>query len=468
MTTITAAGGGTTRTQFAHDPVGTLRRTIDPCAPGGGWSPTIHLIAPPSSAIAEPSATAEPSAAVSFPRLTGVAYAGAPVQLFVDSDRLETVIFDFSGMQLIPFGGQIPLLFNHYGGPVGFISDAYITTDGLTIDATLLTSDEAGEQGKRAKEIVAFSRMGYHWQLSVGFKYDSEALERVSAGSSAEVNGRTVNGPIVIARKTRVLEVSIVELGADPDTSTAILKQQSAQAGRHAPHGERTMFGRLAKTSPDVTPADEATDATPPAGNGSTEMISISDISADWLREHMPKIVTELVGETAEEAGAAAAEAVKEVVADAAGVEVPSESNDAPSEAPVSGTVELAASIAQLRAIDGIDADAIVAALSGQMTIKQATEMVALLTSRAAQSIAGAQQSDRTAELAAQSAGSPPVPASANLSGKPRLKLSGTDPAADWRDNKAALAQAGFTERSWLGHANACRRIGLDYTKDAV
>lgn len=61
---------------------------------------------------------------------------------------------------------------------------------------------------------------GFEWQMSIGATpLRTEFLE---AGKEAEVNGRTVVGPIDISRETELGEVSFVPLGADGNTSATV------------------------------------------------------------------------------------------------------------------------------------------------------------------------------------------------------------------------------------------------------
>jgi hypothetical protein len=59
--------------------------------------------------------------------------------------------------------------------------------------------------------------------MSVGAYNASE--EFVAAGRNIEVNGRQFSGPVSVLRNAHIREVSIVALGADPETSAKLFTQ---------------------------------------------------------------------------------------------------------------------------------------------------------------------------------------------------------------------------------------------------
>lgn len=91
-----------------------------------------------------------------------------------------------------------------------------ISNDGRQVVVAGLASGT----GPAAKEVLSTNDNGFPWQASVGVK--PLAKEFVPAGRTATANGRTFQGPLIIARKSRFQEVSFVVLGADDDTSARI------------------------------------------------------------------------------------------------------------------------------------------------------------------------------------------------------------------------------------------------------
>ncbi|MCA9181537.1 MAG: hypothetical protein KDA51_08785, partial [Planctomycetales bacterium] len=75
--------------------------------------------------------------------------------------------------------------------------------------------------GPAASEVVANSKLGYPWQASVE-ALPTVPLEEVKAGKSVHVNGRTIQGPVLVARKSRLYGVAFLARGADETTSVSI------------------------------------------------------------------------------------------------------------------------------------------------------------------------------------------------------------------------------------------------------
>lgn len=75
--------------------------------------------------------------------------------------------------------------------------------------------------GDAAREVVDNAARDYPWQASVE-AIPTTALEEVKAGQSVSVNGRTIVGPALIARKSRLYGVAFLARGADETTSVSI------------------------------------------------------------------------------------------------------------------------------------------------------------------------------------------------------------------------------------------------------
>jgi hypothetical protein len=74
--------------------------------------------------------------------------------------------------------------------------------------------------GQSASEVMALAKNGFPWQASIGASVLQ--TEFVDPGQSVKVNGRNFQGPLVVARKTVLKEVSFVPLGADDNTTASI------------------------------------------------------------------------------------------------------------------------------------------------------------------------------------------------------------------------------------------------------
>ena len=75
--------------------------------------------------------------------------------------------------------------------------------------------------GAAAAEVVANAKHGYPWQASVE-AVPLTPLEKIEAGKSVTVNGQRIDGPVLIARKSRLYGVAFLARGADSTTSVKI------------------------------------------------------------------------------------------------------------------------------------------------------------------------------------------------------------------------------------------------------
>jgi hypothetical protein len=143
------------------------------------------------------------------PRFTGTAYSGAAMR---PSGFYSPVVVDLAGMTIA--GGSRPILRDH--DPAQVVGH----TDSITVARAIRVAGLISGTGEAAAEIVATARNGFPWRLSIGASI--ERLIAVDDGETAEVNGRKVKGPVLIARKTTLREISFVVLGADDKTSAKI------------------------------------------------------------------------------------------------------------------------------------------------------------------------------------------------------------------------------------------------------
>jgi len=75
--------------------------------------------------------------------------------------------------------------------------------------------------GDAARQVVELADNRFPWQASIGAAVDVQP-EYVAAGSTVRVNGRSFAGPVYVARKTTLREVSFVALGADDHASATV------------------------------------------------------------------------------------------------------------------------------------------------------------------------------------------------------------------------------------------------------
>ena len=155
-------------------------------------------------------ADGQPSAGEALPKFSMVAYTGDAMR--VDGWR-NPVVVDLEGLA-IP-SQRRPIRFGHsmHAG-VGH-TERIAVENGKLIAEGLVSRDTPA-----AKEIVVSGKRGFPWQASIGTVVHE--VEHVKAGKYAQVNGRRFEGPVYVARKTTLGEISFVDLGADGNTTASI------------------------------------------------------------------------------------------------------------------------------------------------------------------------------------------------------------------------------------------------------
>ena len=105
--------------------------------------------------------------------------------------------------------------------------------DKVTIDqAGIRVAGVVSGTGAHVKEIIESAKNGFEWESSIG----AEIVRRefVQAGTSVAVNGRSFQGPLIVARETVIVEASFTAIGAAEDSSAKIAAGQGT-------HGVFTM-----------------------------------------------------------------------------------------------------------------------------------------------------------------------------------------------------------------------------------
>ena len=139
-------------------------------------------------------------------RFSMTAYTGGAVQL---AGWRYPVVVDLAGMR-VPKKPR-PILKDHNACQiVGHTDEIAVTERGLEVSGVVSGA------GSAAQEIVATSENGFPWQASIGAS--AEKVVFINEGRTASANGREFNGPVYIARKSVLGEVSFVALGADDET----------------------------------------------------------------------------------------------------------------------------------------------------------------------------------------------------------------------------------------------------------
>jgi hypothetical protein len=98
------------------------------------------------------------------------------------------------------------------------------TDDIMVGDSRLEVAGVISGVGNTAQEVIATSENGFPWQASLGANADKVVF--IPEGKTATANSREFKGPVYIARKSTLGEVSFVALGADDDTEARIAAGQ--------------------------------------------------------------------------------------------------------------------------------------------------------------------------------------------------------------------------------------------------
>lgn len=163
------------------------------------------------------------------PRFRMVAYTGAPMRfphltphpVFVDLDGIRAA------------SDPVPIFREH--DPQQRVGHGSIRVEAGELIAEGLMSGA----GKAAEETRAEAKRGFPFQASIGARI--VRAEFVRKGKRATVNGRSVTGPVLIARVAEVFEVSWVSIGRDSATSSRLAAM--ARKGRTMKDFEKWLEG---------------------------------------------------------------------------------------------------------------------------------------------------------------------------------------------------------------------------------
>lgn len=156
-----------------------------------------------------------------LPRFDLVAYTGGVIKPY---GWWDGVIVDLAGLEIQ--SQQLPIRYGHraeWASGVGHTESVSVANGQLTASGVISRDTLA------AKEVVKAAQNGFPWQASIGA--DPLEVEFLREGVTTTINGQKVTGPLDIVRRARLYEISIVDLGADPDTEVTIAAQRGATQG---------------------------------------------------------------------------------------------------------------------------------------------------------------------------------------------------------------------------------------------
>ena len=142
------------------------------------------------------------------PKVMGLAYSGGKMNL---PGWKFPVVVDLAGMEL---PDSVPLLANHQNktaARVGMVTAA-VKDNALEIDGQIISESED------AKNIVAQSKAGADWQLSIG----ADVIEAELVKDKRTVNGQKFEGPFYHVKQSVLREISVIPCGADAKTTMKV------------------------------------------------------------------------------------------------------------------------------------------------------------------------------------------------------------------------------------------------------
>ncbi|MGV3483359.1 MAG: hypothetical protein ACO1RT_02945 [Planctomycetaceae bacterium] len=176
---------------------------------------TLRIVCDDSTSIALQAAESQDEGKPSLRKFSMTAYTGGAMRL---GGWQHPVVVDLAGMRVTR--KSRPILKDHdRGAIVGHTDDISIN------DSKLAVAGVISGVGATAQEVIATSENGFPWQASLGASADKVVF--IPEGKTAQANGREFSGPVYIARKSTLGEVSFVALGADDDTEARVAAGRS-------------------------------------------------------------------------------------------------------------------------------------------------------------------------------------------------------------------------------------------------
>lgn len=158
------------------------------------------------------------------------------------------LVIDLSGVAM---KAQLPVLLDHMTScRVGFTKSTKVEDGAIVAEGQMLDP----ERNEYCREVLVDADAGFPWQCSVGF--EPELVQVLSEGEVAEVNGSSVSGPMKIARRGTLREVSFCALGADDDTSADVAAGAATSVECEFEHEAQEPMDKETKTPTTLSAAD--------------------------------------------------------------------------------------------------------------------------------------------------------------------------------------------------------------------
>ena len=360
-------------------------------------------------------------------RFSGIAYSGGIAVKYG-----TRMVIDLDGMEVPE---RCPSMYNHVDR-VGFCEKIEKAGGKLAVAGRLLEGNDM------AVSISRDGQQGYPFEMSVWVDFTSDPVF-VPEDTAVSVNGQTFKGPVFVISKSALREVSIVDVGADPNTQARIA---AAASGQHTEEEIMRIFNKKATLSALL---EGLTDEERDEAMGILKAQAEAALAEDD-EEKPDEAETKAEGEEDDE----------ETEEDDAEMEGEEDGADPVEDEDMTKN---AATIEQLKSVPGATSDEVLNALERKLSLTDfQNELIVSLRQRA--------------DSAADAGGADPV---ALGNSNPNLRLSGdkgktfsgcagTDPAADW--NASEQLRAHWNKKGNGGRAAFMRfaamqqRAGDDWT----
>lgn len=214
-------------------------------------------------------------------KFTMSAYSGGRLHL---KEFSYPVVVDLSGLR-VP-RKSLPILRGHSQDRIVGHTDA-ITLNSGSIKLTGILSGASAD----AAEVAASAANGFPWESSIGAR--AEQMVYVDEGETVEVNARKFTGPLYVARKSVLREVSFVALGADEGGASArVHATATITAGVRG--SETTLTGPASASQPGESAMPTFDEWIQAQGFATTS--DLSEQALIWLKNAYQKQVVEASG----------------------------------------------------------------------------------------------------------------------------------------------------------------------------
>lgn len=157
--------------------------------------------------------TAAGGSSPSQPKASILAYSGGLMRV----PGWGVLAIDLAGLDLK--GSQVAILSDHDASLGGVLGQG----SAQVVDGRLLVAGTISATTEAAKRVIDLAKSGFAFQASVGI--EPLKHETVPAGRKMTINGQTIlspDGGFTLISQSRLREVSVVVLGADPETTVKI------------------------------------------------------------------------------------------------------------------------------------------------------------------------------------------------------------------------------------------------------